>query len=121
MRGKGFGVRHGTGSWRCWRRRRWRRSWLPPRGQAREVREELGRILRQIGAVGMALAEWAEGTRRLLVEAVVVLGGEFDELRWMLAETHGALLDVQRLLIVQNSQHRQHLDLTRQASVTILL
>lgn len=69
----------------------------------------------------MALAEWAEGTRRLLVEAVVVLGGEFDELRWMLAETHGALLDVQRLLIVQNSQHRQHLDLTRQASVTILL
>ncbi|HKT01042.1 MAG TPA: ATP-binding protein, partial [Rugosimonospora sp.] len=89
--------------------------------QSRELRAEVGRLLRGVDAVGTALAASAEADDALrdeLAAAFQALGAGVGELHWMLVDTRIALDGLQQQLAIQSLALHQQLDAVRQHLVT---
>ncbi|MEH1122842.1 ATP-binding protein [Micromonospora sp. CPCC 206061] len=90
--------------------------------RAHALRAEVGQVLRGVDAVAVAFAESGEDSQELrqqLAAAVAVLGVEIDELRWMVRDAVTALDGLQEDVAVQNSVHREQVDLTRRVYVAV--
>ncbi|GFJ94094.1 AAA family ATPase [Phytohabitans rumicis] len=90
--------------------------------RARALRAEVSQVLRHVDAVAVAFAESSEDSQELrqqLAAAVSVLGVEVDELRWMVRDAVAALDGLQEDVAVQNSVHREQVDLTRRVFVAV--
>jgi WD40 repeat protein len=88
------------------------------------LRTEVSQILREVGAVGVALAESAQSSEQLgreVIRALSELGQGATELRWMVTDALQALGELQAQLAAQGSQQREQLDLVRQILVLVQL
>lgn len=94
--------------------------------RAQALRVEVSQVLRGVDAVAVAFAEsiaesgtGSQELREQLAAAVSVLGVEIDELRWLVHDAVAALDGLQEDVAVQNSVHREQVDLTRRVYVAV--
>jgi WD40 repeat protein len=90
--------------------------------RARALRVEVSQVLRGVDAVRVAFAESSDDSQELrqqLAAAVAVLGVEIDELRWMVHDAVAVLDGLQEDVAIQNSVHREQVDLTRRVYVAV--
>ncbi|WP_198009062.1 nSTAND1 domain-containing NTPase, partial [Saccharomonospora saliphila] len=96
---------------------------------AAELRAEIATLLHAVNGVEEALSASAEHARELhqeIVEAIAVLGGEFDEMKGMLAdvrqtlaESNRTLSDMQRELLASRGTHRRQSELSHRLFVAV--
>lgn len=90
--------------------------------QARALRAEVGTILRDVGAVRVALTASAQATDELREElgrCLHLLGSGTEELRWMITESRQFLDELMDELVAQRGEQRQQTDLVLQLLVAI--
>lgn len=87
--------------------------------RSRVIRTDIGRLLRRIDAVGVALdtsAETDEHIRIALTDAFKALGDEVAKLQWMIGDALRVLDRLQHEIAAQSIRQRQQMDLGRQAA-----
>ncbi|WP_045742826.1 AAA family ATPase [Actinoplanes rectilineatus] len=90
--------------------------------QGRALHEEISRVLREVDAIGTAIAEAAltdEDLRAVLEAAFRELGLGVDELRWMLADVRQGVDGLRQQLAVQSLRLHEQLDDVRRHLVAV--